>query len=468
MALPFVGPSYTLATRKADVQRTVNMHLVGIETPSKAPFILDSIEGLTTLAALGAEVRGLIETRGRAFAVAGAMLYEISSDWTATSRGTLVSSTGPVDMTYGLSQLVIVDGKNGYVLALASNTFAQITAAGFYGSTRVGFVDNYFVYTRPSSQQYELSAIDNASSVDALDFASAESQPDNIVCHLVVGDEIMLLGELTTEFHFNSGNADFPFQRNRGRGFQIGCAAAHSAQTIDNGAFWLGNDKNGTGIVYRLFEGKAQRISTQAVEQALQASTDISQARAYCYQRGGLTYYCVNAPGVKSTWCYEVSTGAWHERCDRDADGQFKALRATCHMHAFGAHVVGDADGRLYKMDAAVYQLAGDPLVRERISPHEAVPGRMRQFFTPFYLDATTGEAPQGVDPQVELSWSKDSGATWSNAAIRSLGRVGERFARLLWTRLGASRDRVWRVRFSGNAPFSIVDAGADAEQGTS
>ena len=43
---PFVGPSYTLQIGKASRQRTVNMHLSGMETATKAPFILQSVPGL--------------------------------------------------------------------------------------------------------------------------------------------------------------------------------------------------------------------------------------------------------------------------------------------------------------------------------------------------------------------------------------------------------------------------------------
>ena len=43
MTLPFVGPSYTLALRKGAQDRSVNLHLVGMETPGKAPFIMDSV-----------------------------------------------------------------------------------------------------------------------------------------------------------------------------------------------------------------------------------------------------------------------------------------------------------------------------------------------------------------------------------------------------------------------------------------
>jgi hypothetical protein len=45
--IPFVGPSYQLNTRKADVQRTVNMFVVIRETPSgKSVLYLKSVPGL--------------------------------------------------------------------------------------------------------------------------------------------------------------------------------------------------------------------------------------------------------------------------------------------------------------------------------------------------------------------------------------------------------------------------------------
>jgi hypothetical protein len=345
---------------------------------------------------------------------------------------------------------------------------SRITADGFYGSTRVAFINNRFIFTRPDSQQYEWTAIDNATSVDALDFASSESQPDNIVAHLVLQDQVMFLGELTTEFHFQTVSADLPFERASGETFSVGCAAAFSAQALDNGAYWIGKDRNGSGIVYMLDGRRPKRISTQAVEQSIQSSTDLSAARAFCLQRDGLTFYCITAPGLTQTWCYEVASGAWHERCDLDSFGQYEAHRGTSHLYAFGMHLLGSDDGKLYEMDADTFTNDGDVLVRERTSPHEAAPGRAYLFFKRFFLDATTGDAPQGVDPQVEYSWSHDSGATWSNPLIKSLGKVGERFARIYWPRLGIrARDLVHRIRFSGNARFDIIDAGADTEAGT-
>jgi Phage stabilisation protein len=466
MAVPIVGPSYTLATRKADIQRSVNMHLVGMESPGKEPFIMDSIPGLTLFASLGSAIRGAISVEGRCFVVAGSTLYEVSSAGTATSKGSLSTSTGVVSMAYGISQLVLVDGPNGYVLTLATNVFAQITSAGFYGSVRVRFLDNYFLFVHPNTQQFYISAINNAASDDPLDFASAESSPDNLITLEVDHSEIWLFGEGTTEVWLDYGAADFPFQRNRGASIEIGCQAANSVQKLDNSVFWIGQDINGSGIVFRSQGFQAQRISTQAVEQAIQASTDLSSAVAYTYQDRGLSFYCINAPGLTSTWCYEVSTGSWHERCDLDTNGNFTQHRAQNYVFAFGKRLLGGSDGNVYELSRTTYTNYLDPLVRLRVTPHDAIPGRLLQFFSAFYLDCTTGEAALGVTPFVELSWSKDSGASWSNPIMRSLGLTGQRYARLLWTLLGSGRDRVWRIRFSGNAPFSIVDGAADSKPG--
>ena len=466
--LPFNGPSYQLATRKASLQRAVNMHLVGMEAGAKSAFILQSVPGLVLRNTVVGEYRGGIEAGTRAFMVYGPTLYEVTSSYALTSRGTLSSSTGPVSMAYGLTQVVMVDGPRGYVLTLATNVFAGITDGDFPGAATVTFADNYFVFSRDRiGQQFQITALNDASNLDALDFSSAEGMPDDIVSHITLQPGLMFFGMLSAELFVNTSAVDFPFERARGAGFHVGLVAKNSLCAFDNGCIWLGRDKDGSGLVFRLVGGQPQRVSTQAVEQALQASTDITQAWGTTYQRNGLSFYCINAPGLTATWCYEASTNTWHERCDLDGLGQYQAGRITGHLFAFSKHFAGDASGRLYELDDTVSLNGSDAMVRERTSPNDAVPGRTRQFFQAFYLDATTGQAGQGIAPMVELSWSDDSGKTWAPTVQRSLGLVGEILPRLLWTRLGVSRDRIWRVRCSADAPFSIIDAGADAKQGS-
>lgn len=456
--IPFVGPSYSLATRKASVQRSVNLYLLGMETPSKVPFILQAVPGLSLFAYLGAEIRGAYEAAGRCFVAAGAVLYEVYADGTFVSRGGLQSATGPVEMAWGTTQLVLVDGANGYVLSLDSNSFAQIASPAWLGSYRVAYLDGYFIFVDPGTQRFYCSAIDDATNLDALDFASAESSPDNIVAHLVAHREIWFLGDVTTEVWFNVGGSDFPFSRNQGAILEVGCIATFSAQKIDSGLMWLGRDNNGSGIVYQSNGYQAVRVSTIAVEEALQASGDLSQASAYVYQQDGQTFYAINAPGVPSTWVYEASTGAWHERCDLDANGDFAALRVSNHVFALGLHLMGDASGKLYRLDKTLNTFDGDVRKCTRISPNDATPALDRVAYHEFALDCSTGLAAQGVNPVAELSWSDNGGMTFGNPVQRSIGAVGEYFARVVWQRLGMARDRVWRLDFTDDAPFSIIN----------
>ena len=462
----FCGPSYSLANRKVSIQRAVNLYLSKLEASEKAQFILQSVPGLILRATISGEFRGSLETNARAFVVYGATLYEVFSDYSIVSRGTLNTPTGHVSMSYGLTQLVMVDGANGYVLTLTTNAFTRITTAAFTGADTVDFIDNYFLFTKNrSGQKYQLTAINDATTIDALDFASSESAPDDLVGHLVVQAGALLYGTLTTELHVNTGNVDFPLERSRGSGFQVGLMATASLKLVDNTPYWVGRDKNGSGIVYALSGGQARRISNDAIEQALQVSTDLTLARAWCYQKNGKTFYGINAPGLTSTWVYEASTGTWHERCDLDGSGQYKASRVTGVLFAFNKHF-GCADGAMYELSDTTYKNGTDVLVRERTSPHEAVAGRLRQIFENFWLDATTGGAGSGISPQVEFSYSNNSGSTWSNVVTRSLGMIGEVFPVLRWKRLGMARDRVWKVKCSSNAPFSIIAAGSDTKVG--
>lgn len=71
-----------------------------------------------------------------------------------------------------------------------------------------------------------------------------------------------------------------------------------------------------------------------------------------------------------------------------------------------------------------------------------------------------------GVDPQVMLQWSDDGGYTWSSEYWKSAGKLGERFVRVNWNRLGSSRDRVFRVTVDAPVKWIFIGARADIQKG--
>ena len=221
-------------------------------------------------------------------------------------------------------------------------------------------------------------------------------------------------------------------------------------------------DERGGGIVWKLAGYTPVRVSTQAIEEALQSVTDTSGAVAYTYQQDGHSFYCLNVPGLNTTLCYDVASNAWHERAEL-VTGEYAQHRGQFHAYAYGKHLVGAADGKIYQYDPDVNTNAGDVLLRDRISPHQATATYTKNEFSLLQVDCTVGAGlPDGSAPSLMMRYSNDGGGSWGNWRTVSAGAIGERRARAIFRRLGMAYDRVWQIRFTEDAPFAIVGANVE------
>lgn len=451
------GPSYQLADRKAAVQRAVNLYLRQVEGLGEdRTLILDSTPGLRTVADVGATIRGSYNAFGRWFIVAGSILYETQTDGSRIQRGMLSSSFGFVSMKSGRDQLVIVDGPSGYVLNLTTNVFNQITDPDWRGSTWVEELDGYFIFVPPSSDQFYLSAIDDGSNFDALDFSSADAQPDNIITHRVKKRELFLFGMISTEVWINSGDPDFPFVRYNSTPIDVGIVGNRAAIFAGDTLLFVGQTVNGAGYVYEMQGHQPVRVSTQAVEESMQASSDLSGVTMWTYQTDGNEFVAINAPGVDTTWVFDFSTRQWHERADF-ADGKFEQLRAEFVTFVGGDHFACGGSV-IYRLDDTYYQNGSDILARERTWPHLVTPSLEPIAYRGLELQCKTG---QGGNITLEIS--NDGGYVWGPPLLRSLGATGRRNQRVRWLLLGSGTDRVFRLRTTDAVPMTIYSAALDA-----
>lgn len=405
-------------------------------------------------------IRGSVVAGGRAFAVYGSYLVEILSAGTTVSRGTLLTASGRVGMEWGRDQVMIVDGLNGYVFRLSTNALTPVSDPDFPGSNQVAELDGFFITHSLASDQFNISAVDDGLTWDALDFASAESRPDNIVAHIVINREAIFLGETTTEWWYVAGGDGFALSRRTVSA--VGCIAPWSVARADNTVLMIGRDEHGSGLVYQIAGYQAKRVSTFALEAQLQKSSDLSAAVAFTFQWHGETFYALQVPGLTTTPVYQLSTGTWSDLADLDPSGQFVQYRATDHLFAFGKHLMLSQDGEVWALSDDAHKYGSDPRVCERTSPHSASRSRDLVRYSEFVADVTTGEAVvPGTTVYAELSWSNDGGRSFGDPVLRSLGEIGERLDPPRWRRLGMARDRVWKLRFTGNSPFTIVDGQA-------
>jgi hypothetical protein len=287
--------------------------------------------------------------------VSGNQFFKLAGlNATPTLLGT-VAGTGPVSIADNGTQLFIAANGPSYIYNEVTNVFAQITDPDFAGAVTVAYLDGYFVFNQPNSQLIWVSQLLDGTSVDPLDFASAEGSPDGVVGIIADHRELWVFGTDSVEVWYNSGATDFPLQRIQGAFNEIGCVSAYTIAKMDNGLFWLGTDARGQGIVYRANGYTGQRISTHAIEYAIAQYGNISDAIAYTYQQEGHAFYVLTFPSGNATWVYDVATQAWHERAGFD-DGDFMRHRSNCQCNFGGNIIVGDFEnGNIYTLDLDVY-----------------------------------------------------------------------------------------------------------------
>jgi len=69
-------------------------------------------------------------------------------------------------------------------------------------------------------------------------------------------------------------------------------------------------------------------------------------------------------------------------------------------------------------------------------------------------------------DPKVTLNYSDDRGVTWANWREASLGGVGARTKRVGFSRLGASKERIFNVEVSNNVDTTLTNSQMEVEEG--
>lgn len=390
------------------------------------------------------QIRGLHTFSGTLYAVLDSQLLRIDSSGASATVGTLNSIAGPVDIDQNLTQLVLTDGNDLYVYDGSNLTTTENWTAG----DRIAFVDQRIVGIQRGGQQFQWTALGDAKTAAALDFASAEGSPDRLVSLVASQRELLLLGDDSGEIWYSVGGVAV-FQRAQSEYIQYGCAAAFSAVLCGGSPVWLGRDRKGQAQV---LTGRGQRLSTRAIEERFEG-LDLTNARAYSYSDGGQHFYCLNVPGVDTTLVYDLTYGQWHERAEL-VSGEYRQWRPTCHAFAYGSHYFGDDDGRVYRLDRTLNTFAGDPKCRDRIAPVISDPGRRRLRFPLFELVCEKATARN-----VLLRWSDDNGATWSDWQQSSTGEIGAYAQRVRWTRTGSAFDRVFHVRMTDDAPFAPIGA---------
>jgi hypothetical protein len=305
----------------------------------------------------------------------------------------------------------------------------------------------------------------NATTVNALDFTTAQTRPGGVTRLVPWNGELLAFGPGAIDVYRNADNATgFPYAHGDAieKGLLGRFAVAGFEEGFVNRLIFVGDDR----IVYRLDGYAPVPISTPDVVRSLERVTDGNEVDALVYMNGSHAVFAVS--GTDFTWEYNLGTAAWNERRSHG----MRRWRATQSVRADGRWIVGAVDsGKLFALASAAASEDGEPLVFEAWSrPMAAFPARIAvpraDFDFVVGVGGAAGSPPTETAPVVALSWSDDGGAAWSTPLLRSLGGEGERRTRISLFRTGLSGaiGRQWKAVVSDPVPVGLIGAAAAAQ----
>lgn len=437
------------------------------ETMDNGKFRIRMTPGLTVWAAGpdDANARGALVVDGTMYVVFETGTYSVDSTGTRTLIG-YVSGTGPVQMernSAAVTQIgILTDTGRYYVIEGGAMSIVDLRdLPTFISLTRLG---PYFVFGCADGRFFN-SGLNDARAINGLDFATAEAEPDGLKRVIRHRGELWLGGETTTEVWGLSSSppaTGSPFIKNGAVGDK-GTKAGNSFARADNTLFWVGDDR----IVYRNDNYSPIRISNYAVERDIETAANPELIIGTVRVKNGHTFYQISAD--EWTWVFDIAEDKWHTARSKNSSRS----RVVFYIEFLGRTLAMTRDdGNIYEVDMDAHDENGEELITECISVPMGEPGE-RYVVNSIELDFVTGRAaisgttPQ-TDPVVELSYSDNGGASFSNPRQLSLGKIGEYNHRVKTHRLGMTSNkwgRVWKLNISDPHVRSFSRMIADVER---
>lgn len=451
---PLFGLGQQSKSPTVTAQRHLNLYAeIKIEQEKSAIVFYGTPGSLLRFSFGDTPVRGWIQVNDLVYAVHRGTLYSVNNAGTKVVLGTLNTVEGRVDLAFDGTVILIVDGTNLYTLTLPS-TFAQVVGAFVPNGARTcAWFAGFFAVDDGESDSWYISP--TGTGWDALDFATAESNPDGLVRVFSDNSQIVLFGGGTTEFNGNSGGADFPFSTIQGATQEFGLAARWSVCKFNSGLAALMRPSGGQ-VQVMFFSGYVPKpISSKEMDQIINGYATVADATMYHYMLGGHPMLQVNFQAAGKSWLFDASTELWTP-LEFGLDGG--RHRGELHIDFVNKPLIADYEnGNVYELQPDTYTDNGTAIAREIVGRH-VLHGDDRMTVDELYVDMEAGvglATGQGSDPQVMLQVSKDNGHTWGLERWKSLGRIGAYTARVVWRRFGVARDWLFKLRITD--PVKVV-----------
>ncbi|MEM1103534.1 MAG: hypothetical protein AAGH48_05465 [Pseudomonadota bacterium] len=406
---PVAFSSDNRTTKKLTPIKLQNWYVQPIkdDAAKRSRAVLLPTPGLTPLVDMGAAVRGLYAEPGvrggLLHAIAGDTLYSVSSSWATTSIGSVVSSTGEVQMTGLRDRLFAL--VNGNVFRWDGTTLSQVTDPDLPSSVTSVEVFVQRLFVTQADDTISWSATLDGTSWEALGFATAEQAPDAAMRLFRVGSQLIVAGEKSFEFWRATGDNALPAANVTASAIEEsqGLIGPNAICKLGDKTMFVGGNRScyaAQGI------GLTMLPANPELEDQLQAMSEADQAKTTCWAyRDGAHEFFVVRPFGQPAQVLDLSTQLSASRKSFGATD----WKVRFHAKVYGQDVVAlEGSNWLFRLDPDVYTDDGKSV--ERIA---TVRVGFENFETigSLALDARAYARPasgQGSNPQFMVDISSD------------------------------------------------------------
>lgn len=396
----------------ASSEELVNVYPEQAPGDARTRLTLRSVPGEVDFADTGAALVRAAETAAEGFwTVAAGNLYQIASDGSVTNRGAVGNSLETSISGNGANVTVVAGGD--YSLWDGA-TMTNPTAGAFSSFGSVTFSDYDTILTELNGRRWCWSDVADPTTLDALNFATAEARDGDILRATVDRAQVFLFTTQCVEVWRNTGAAGpTRYQRltviDAGRGLK----GYHLIARDAFGIFFIGND----GVAYVLSGSGFTPVSTPAVQSDI---ADGTPDACYYYEDRGHKF-CVVRFSDRPAWVYDFTTQLWHRRQSGVERDPWNVTRMAL---AYGKWLGVDSFGAVVEM-ARTNTDRGSPLKRFMRGKPIYMDGR-KFSVSSFEVLCSVGESDLGRDAEVMLRWSRDGGQTWEGPRVESIGGLGD------------------------------------------
>lgn len=301
-----------------------------------------------------------------------------------------------------------------------------------------------------------INSVDQPGDWSALNFISAQIEPDEGVALAKQLVYVIAFGQWSTEVFFDAGNpTGSPLGNVQGSKLSYGCATAESLQEIDDRLFWISSTKSAAVQISMMDQLNHQVISDEFVDRIVQSST-LASVTSQQLKIDGHSFYILTLRDINTTLVYDIAESQWHVWTDANSD--YFPMSAYTYNGTTKQHIFQhESNGSTYYVSSSLFNDDGLPIVLDIYTPSFDGNTRRRKHLK---IMTFIGDIEAGSTLYVRNS--DDDLKHWEN--FRKVD-LGQRLPML--TNCGTFQRRAYHFRHKDDTAFRIQAVEIQYDLGT-